>query len=407
MAGPGAPTGTTNTWLGRAKPRAQVQTVQVTAYHASTTYTLTINGKSVSTINNATVNATATALADAWNAATEAEFTAITASASTDTVTLTADTAGIPFVFTKSVSGGTGTMAAIATTYTATGPNHASDVNNWSVGVLPVDGDDVYIPGGTASILYDLDALAAIGPNSITVHARFGALGEVIGLPFRNPSGYTEYLTPRYLQWDGSTTCKVGTGNGRGSSQIFMDFGTGIVAFEGIQSQQSPDGVIPAVVIKTINAGSTVEISSGDYGIAFDSGDLSTITTVRNSNGTLRIGPGVTLTTLTTSGDTTAECATTTTTIKAGNCTLIGSGAHTTITVLTGQLNYNSSGTVTTMNIGGGTSQARVDCSGDISTRTWTTTNCGPLSEIYDPAQTITYTNKPAPTSAVSTISFS
>ena len=81
----------TNRFLGRAKARANVITVQVTAYDAATTYSLTVNGKSVTTIAAGSVNATATALAAAWNAATEAEFAEQTASANTDTVTLTAE----------------------------------------------------------------------------------------------------------------------------------------------------------------------------------------------------------------------------------------------------------------------------------------------------------------------------
>lgn len=270
---------------------------------------------------------------------------------------------------------------------------------------MPVAGDDVYVPGGTASILYDLDQLSAVDTNSLIILANFGDLGETIGLPFRNASGYYEYRN-RYWQFAGTTLCRIGRGDGRGSNRIFLDFGSAQATVEGIITQQSPDGITPACIIKGTHSSNTIEVLSGSYGVAFDAGSVSTFTTARNANATLRFGTGTTLATLTTSGTTHVDCATTTTNVKAGTCSVNGAGAHTTITVLGGQLNYNSSGTCTTMNIGGGTQSARVDCSGDISTRTWTTTNCGPLASIYDPAQTITYTNKPAPTSAVTEIVF-
>lgn len=71
----------TRTWLGTAAAVAQVSTVQVTAYDAATTYKLTVNGNVISTIAAGSVNATATALAAAWNLSTVPEFTGVTASA--------------------------------------------------------------------------------------------------------------------------------------------------------------------------------------------------------------------------------------------------------------------------------------------------------------------------------------
>lgn len=379
-------------WLGRAKSVAQVVTVQVTAYDAATTYALTINGKSVTAIAAGSANATATALAAAWNAIDDyAEFTAITASANTDTVTLTHDTEGVNFTVASSVSGGTGTIGAATTVTAATGPNHVSNVNNWSGGALPVDGDNIYIPGGTgASLLYDLDALDDVTPALVEIHAGFGALGETIGLPDRNAAGYTEYLE-KYLLLDGATICRIGVGNGPGSSRIRINFQATAAAIEGITTGPSADANTPACTLIGTNASNTFEATNGTYGIALNLGEAATLTTARvGQNATVRFGRGTTLGTLTTSGIVEADCGTTALNQKDGTCSVNLAGAHTAIDVAGGQLNYNSSGTATAITIGPG----RVECSTDISTRTWTTTTLRPGGSIFDPAGTITYTNK-------------
>ena len=160
----------TRRWVGKAKAVAQVSSVQVTAYDVATTYILTVNTKTVSVIAQGSANATASALATAWNALTFPEFAEITASSSTDTVTLTGDTAGKPFTVSKSTSGGTGTMGSVTAVTAATGPNHWDNANNWKEGSVPVAGDDVIIDEGP-SILYALDQNAVtlttlkIGPK--------------------------------------------------------------------------------------------------------------------------------------------------------------------------------------------------------------------------------------------------
>ena len=80
-------------WKGAAQAVAQVTTVAITAYDATTTYKLTINGKTVSTSAAGSANATAAALVTAWNASTDPELAEVTASGSTSPLTLTGDTA--------------------------------------------------------------------------------------------------------------------------------------------------------------------------------------------------------------------------------------------------------------------------------------------------------------------------
>ena len=66
-------------WTGQAPAVAQVTTIQVTAYAAGTTYTITVGGVLISVIGQGTINATAAALAAAWNASTHPYCTGVTA----------------------------------------------------------------------------------------------------------------------------------------------------------------------------------------------------------------------------------------------------------------------------------------------------------------------------------------
>lgn len=171
--------GMRKTWKGdTATLVAMVRTFQVTTYDVGTTYTLTRTGEdgstaAVSVIAAGTVNDTATALAAAWNASANRLLTPITALASTDTVTLTADTAGVPFVVAGSVAGATGTMGTGTTTVANAGPNDYGCATNWAEGAIPAASDDVLIQGAVP-ILYGLDQ-SAIEVDNFTVDPRFTA----------------------------------------------------------------------------------------------------------------------------------------------------------------------------------------------------------------------------------------
>jgi hypothetical protein len=126
-------------WKGKAPAVAQVSTVQVTGYDASTSYRLTVGGIVIAVNGTTDANGTAAALAAAWNASTHPYCTGVTASSNTSTVTLTADTAGVPFVVTSSVSGGTGTIGSVTLGTASAGPNDFTTAANWENGVPVVE----------------------------------------------------------------------------------------------------------------------------------------------------------------------------------------------------------------------------------------------------------------------------
>jgi len=144
-------------WVGRGVAVAQVSTVQITGFDASTTYKLTVGGQVVSAVGNTDVNTTASDLADAWNNSTHAYFTGVTASSATDTVTLTADTAGVPFVATSSVTGGTGTIGSVTESTANAGPNDWNTVENWLDGSVPSAGDTLVFKDNDVNLCWNLD----------------------------------------------------------------------------------------------------------------------------------------------------------------------------------------------------------------------------------------------------------
>src|SRR5688572_27600083 len=132
-------------FCGDAPEVAAVKTGTLDTYDAASTYTVTIGGKSISTVGTGgTTSTTATALRALLNAATAPpEFLAITWSGATNAIIGTSDTAGVDFVAVLSVSGGTGTVTDFSVTTANSGPNAvvASNFKDASTGVrgLPVD----------------------------------------------------------------------------------------------------------------------------------------------------------------------------------------------------------------------------------------------------------------------------
>ena len=156
-------------WLGTAKTNVQSGTVIVAGYHSGDTYKLVMTdeaGKTfdiASTIGTTNASVTAGLLADQWNDSNNAKAQQVTASVSTATITLTADTAGVPFQIQITISGGSGgsvTAYAAATDGENSGPNDYGTAENWDTGAVPTSSDSVIIPSGTNSILYSLNQSA-------------------------------------------------------------------------------------------------------------------------------------------------------------------------------------------------------------------------------------------------------
>ena len=407
----------TKYWLGTAVGVAQVDTVQITADDAATTYEITINDVVVSVLGSGTgVNNTAAALQVALEASTNPYFTQITYTVTTDTITFTADNAGAPFIATSSVTGGAGTIGGVTNTTASAGPNDWSTANNFSDSIVPVSGDTVIIRDNAINIAYGLAQSAVILTELIIDKTYTGK----IGLDYRkfatSADGATvdateeEYRTI-YLEIS-ATDLKIGqafgSGSPTGSTRLMIDLGSNVSTIEifGTANTSSETGR-QAVRLLNVNASSTVFVRSapGGIGIAAEiPGEVSTISKVSisdvGSSTRVQIGSGVTLTTfIQNEGDNVLEAAATitTVTVNAGSLQTEGDYTITTLNINDGIVNCNHIKTggdeITTLNMNGGT----IDSTQSNVARTWGIVNLkqGAIL-IIDPAViTITTLNEP------------
>lgn len=364
----------TRYWLGKAPAVAQVSTVQVTAYDAATTYTLTVGGVEVSAIGNTDVDTIASDLATAWNDSTHAYFTGVTASTVTDTIHLTADTAGVPFVTVSSVTGGTGTIGAVATGTANSGPNDWSTAANWSAATVPVSSDTVVLADSGVSILWGLDQ-SAVTLAELRILQSFSP--GLIGLPSDaftfNATGASTSSTDtvdeyrdHYLKIGATLfNCGVpGGGTGElGSGRIKIDFGSVQTTATVFNTGATPqDTGRESMRLLGTHASNTLFVSRGLVGTATENAsEVSTwsdVNTADNAGGTLtlNLGAGCTLTDINCGGGViTNRGANVTGFIGSGGLYLpLGSATHTTIQLLaTARCVYHTDGLLGTLDLTG------------------------------------------------------
>lgn len=198
----------TAAWVANAQNTAQVYTFTGTLAVASGTWSLTQNGKTVTyTLTTAVIATEIAAFLVVLQAAQQniPELGEVTfASPTSTTITVTANTPGVPFVIangsgmTKGQSGGA--TATFAQTTANSSQSDAFSAQNWfrSGGAgyqLPQNGDDMVIANSSVPILWNIDQLAGVLLASYT---RYQSYTGSIGLPENNPAGYVEWR-PTYL----------------------------------------------------------------------------------------------------------------------------------------------------------------------------------------------------------------
>lgn len=383
----------TNRWRGDAPAVAQVNTLTPGSVTIGNTFTATINSKSVTyTAAAATVADVVTGLTAALQTSTIPEFQEVTWAAGSGIITGTASTPGKPFTQTSSAATGTGTPGATLTTGTTTassGPNDWSIVANWSLGTVPVTGDDVYFDKSAQNCWYGLNQVG-VTLNSLTISGSF--TGQ-LGLPLW--TGTYQQYRGTYLQI-GATTITIGAGQGQGSGLIRINTGAIQTALSVQGSANSAEtGAYPVQWYGT-HASNTVQVTRGQLGISVGPSETATVATLQvgyqsNQTGdaTVFCGAGTTLTTISKSGGSlTLNSGATTITQTAGSMT-VTTGNVTTWTVNGGTANYNGTGTITTLNVG---NAGTFNCTQDLRTRTVTNANIYKGGAINDPFATVAWT---------------
>jgi hypothetical protein len=398
----------TREWLGNALAVQQITTwLFAGTWEATDIITITCNGKTITVVAGDTVAATiATTVHAALAASTIPEFTEVTWTVDTATITATGAVAGRPFTYTfattetgggaadaQTINGGTSSTGTDATA--CTGPNYADNTANWSGGSLPVDGDDVVIRR-PVSILYGLTGLSGVYPATLKIYREFWAGGAQIGLAEIRGTGNTAYneYRSRFLQFNGAAAVDIGLGSlsggnapgGGASSLLNLDFQTsseGATAITVHRTPQSSDNKRPALCLilnPSAAADGTLEVLAGSVGVGWY--NESCKVTARdgyreNQAGDSQVyfGPGVTHgATFNQSGGVVEINTATTEIVKSGGTlTINGSGAHPTVDNQAGTIIYNSTGTIGGTSIKCGATGV-IDFSQDMSAKALGTT---------------------------------
>lgn len=390
---------------GDALAVAEVQTVQVTAYHASTTYSLLRNGKSVTAIAEGTVDDTAAELASDWNDDENPEMEEATAEAATDTVTLTADEAGKPIPLTTREDGGTGTIGDPVITTAAKGPSVlcAENCKNVATGErdLPTTGDSLTLEQLDIDLKYHLDALAAVTLTLLSIEASF--TGQVALAPVNeDASDHYDEDRVKYLTV-GATSCVIGGGDSEadGSGLIAIDFGAVLTNCLVIKTDDADLDGLHAFLFKGTNASNVLRMEGGSCDVAPFAGELATILTATiGGDAELRTSKGVTLGTVNAlaSAEIEIDSAAALADITAINIydqatvTIRGDNGITAINVYgkTAKVIYLASGTIAAVNLIDG---ATFDCKDNPNAFTISTLTGSGQPTITDPNGRMTITN--------------
>lgn len=369
----------TRVFRGDAVNVAQVTTVAVSGTWAtSDTATWTVNGKSLTlTVGTDTTTAQiATAMKEMWNGDAQTgtgdhtfsdtgnnitEYSGITATVNSSTVTLTADTAGVPFTVSVSeVTAGTGALGT-PTEATANDGKNTLSANNVTGGSLSGAGNDLVFENGATAVKYGLDQSSGGTWTALRIKANHEA---DIGLPRINGTGASAYAEYRDRELNiNASTVEIGAGEGKGSKRLLVNLGSVQSAIYVFKTDTATEDDYHALRLRGTHASNTLEVSGGTVDLAAEGGQTATIATLTVSGtGTVRTSKGTTLTTVnvTGSGALVIDSATGLSDITTINIydqarvTILGDNAITTINLNSGTLDYRASGTITTLNVSRG-----------------------------------------------------
>lgn len=271
----------TKYWRGLALAIAQVSTVTVGTHDAASRYEIRVNGIAIaSSLGAASAAATAAALQAAWQASTHPYRQGITATVASNIVTLTS-VAGMPFVVTVGVVGGTGTIST-ATTTAATGPHHWDNAANWSDNAIPANTDTVIFKDSAVSVCWGLDQNTVDLAELLIFQTYTGRIGLPLLSVAASANGETQNAganeyRDRYLRI-GWAVCRIGEHQGPGAPagsprlKLWND-AAGASNTEIINTAQaSIDPNLPAVRLRAnVNtAAINVRQAPGGVGLAAD-----------------------------------------------------------------------------------------------------------------------------------------
>ena len=382
---------------GDAPAVAQVVHAVPANVEVGDTFSLAINGKEVRyTAVAATIADVTAGLAAAIAASPHPEFAEVAATADSAKLVLAARAAGVPFAVSGSAANGSGANTQTLTLTTivpSAGPHHWDTAANWSGGSVPAAGDHVTLEDSAVSLRYGLNQ-SSVSLASLRIAASF--TGE-IGLPRENAaasSSYAEYRE-RFLTI-GAAVIEIGhgaasrLGGGSGRVQLALVSSAAAIAVHGAAFPAEED--LPAILLASAPANSTLDVSGGSVGVAIFGGQTASLAAVRAAGGDTICGAGVSLGEIQLSGQARLTIASTTTEIvqSGGELLVLGEADAASLAIAAGRTDWRSNGTIDELSLDG--PAALADFAGDLRPRT--VTNCTlRRGAISDPHETVAWTN--------------
>lgn len=303
------------------------------------------------TATAATVANVTAGLTAAWNASTHPFHTGITAADATTSMTLTADTAGVPFSVASSATDGGGantqTLTRLAVTANS-GPGDWNVAANWSDGAAPVTSDNVVLdPRMASDIPYGLNQ-AGVTLASLKTYRGAKAVGTAYAALRISATAQDFNLPPEDGSSPSAAFFNINNGTAQATANIHGSANSG------------SNGLEPVLWDGT-HASNAVNVYGGTVGIGtMTPGDTATVLTLNVIGNTAKavVASGVTLGTVNAEkgGKAVIRCATATAiNSKDAACsiTLEGSGTHALINTA-GQLIENGTGTITELHVESG-----------------------------------------------------
>lgn len=368
---------------GGAEAVAQVDKATPASVEANDTFTLTITDHlgAVASVTHtsaddveATVVTALVALCVAAKAGGEVPWTRVTASDDTTHVTLTADTAGMPFTLVCSKTG-TGTLTRAAVT-AVSGPSLLSVADNMEDGTVLAAADNLIIPADCAYGIFYED-LSGTELGSITFEK--GYSGDVASA-----------VLPLLLDVADSGVVELA---GTGNIHLGITGGGAVVNVReaGVGSGAGTYGMNLSVGEATQAISVMLDSPGGKVGLAALPGQTATFPSIKVAQGNVKIGSGVTVTDIITSGGVThSEASPSGDIINTGGVFhREGVGTAADWFVYAPAKAFEKSGG----NISGNVAVAgQIDASKDLRARTWATTVVHKGGKLIDPGKTITFT---------------
>jgi hypothetical protein len=262
----------TKYWVGRAASITQITKVVFSSIVSTNTYSVTINGKTVSAVAASTsLGDLIDALVNAWNSSAEPEHREMVAARREDPtlsgLQLTGINPGVPSTVSAAATTGTATVTQPAV---ASGPNFWNVAGNWLGGSLPAAADDIVVQDSSVSILYGLTD--ANNYASLKIESSFTG---TVGLPDTNAVGYPEYRTTRLTLGTGSAiVVDLGYGVGAFSGRIRLDVQGSNVTYT-VSGAGSNFGAAFPFELRNPGSGSTVRVYAG--GVLVNSSTTGTV----------------------------------------------------------------------------------------------------------------------------------